>query len=97
MSAYEWELPLKKADRRGPKGKQVVITLNWPDVLIERRRNGRAVCYVINMLASVVVRFVYANDAGNWVEDGDRKTLASGETIGNALDRLAVELCKEVP
>lgn len=92
MGYYDWGIRPSGPTPRGEIGKRVTYDVRWPVIVLERY----GLAYEVDILTSEVRRYVEAGQ-GNWIKDGITESLASGETIGNALDRLAVELCKEVP
>ena len=91
MSYYDWGIKPSGPTARGAIGKRVTYDVRWPVIVLERH----GVAYEVNILTSEVKRYV-ERDQGDWAKDGATETLASGETIGNALDRLARQLCEEV-
>ena len=91
MSYYDWGIKPSGPTPRGEPGKRVTYDVRWPLAVLERH----GVAYEVNILTSEVRRYV-ERDQGDWMKDGATETLASGETIGNALDRLARSLCEEV-
>lgn len=95
MGTYNWAMPPScSGEDRGELGKRVRFALLWPFVIVTRHGD---VSYTINVLTSEVQRHTDKTGTGNFFEpDGAIETLASGETIGNALDRLARSLCAEV-
>jgi hypothetical protein len=91
MGYYDWGIRPSGPTLRGTPGKRVTYDVRWPVIVLERH----GVAYEVDILTSEVRRLVDW-DHGNWLQDAPAETLASGETIGNALDRLARSLCEEV-